>query len=90
MGKHNQLVVEIIDGVLAPRYPASVIEITVTKAVITTQGTVCNAPIVDIQAIDSGGQEYFLSMTGGIFQKLAAAIDGAGARKYETSDKPTN
>jgi len=90
MSKHNQLTVEIIDGTLAPRYSISTKELTTNKAVITTQGTVSNAPIVDIQLTDDKGDKFFFAMTGGIFQNLAAAIEGAGARKYETSDKPVN
>lgn len=90
MGKHNQLAIQIIDGQIAPRYLASTIEVTVTKAVITTQGTVEENPIVDIQGIDSEGQEYFLSMTGRIFINLSSAIEGAAQRQHPMSDKPTN
>lgn len=90
MSSHNQLTVEIIDGKLAPRYPITTKELEVTKAVITTQGTISNAPIVDLQLRDKEGNEFFIAMTGGIFMNLGAAIAGAGAREYETSDKPTN
>ena len=90
MGKHSRLTIEIIDGKIAPRYHTNVRELMANKAVITSQGTVNDNPIVDIQMSDANGNEYFFSLTGAIFQNLAAAIEGAKARKHETSDKPTS
>lgn len=88
MSKHNQLAIEITDGQIAPRYPATTKELTVNKAVITTQGTQKGAPIVDLQVTAPDGTEFFLSMTGNIFITLGGAVEVAALRQYPVSDKP--
>lgn len=77
----TDLKVEIVRGGMAPRYdPTKTKELTLTKAIITEQGTASKLPLVDFVFTDSDGQEYFTMVTGRIINTVSAAIRGVNMR----------
>lgn len=82
MGSPNSVSLELIRGSIAPRYPQSIKELTITNVVITEQGTQGGWPIVDLQMVDSNGNEYFAMVTGQIVNTISAAIKGVNVRNH--------
>ena len=83
----TDLKVELVHGDMAPRYdPTKTRELTLTKAVITEQGTASNLPLVDLVFVDGDGQEYFTMVTGRIINAVARAIRGVNLRIHGTEE----